>query len=102
MTEFAQERQIRTYCIVAFPGDGTWMQPSDGVIHFLSDEQIKEMEENGYPATPEQGDGGYQIVPGMSPRTLGYYLCDQPRQSGDENVIGVISSADHDNYNDEE
>ena len=49
MTEFAQ----RPHCIVAFPGTGTWMAPSDAVIQFLSNEQIKEMEEDGYPATPE-------------------------------------------------
>ena len=56
MTEFAQ----RPHCIVAFPGTGTWMAPSDAVIQFLSNEQIKEMEEDGYPATPEHDNDYYE------------------------------------------
>ena len=34
MTEFAKpdERLVRSHCIVAFPGDGTW-EPADAVLY---------------------------------------------------------------------
>ena len=40
-------------------------------------------------------DGGYEIVPGMNLGAIGYYLCDKPRTTAeDERVIGIIPPTD--------
>jgi hypothetical protein len=40
----------------------------------------------------DAADGGYEIVPGMTPAATGYYLCDHPRIN--ERVIGIIPPTD--------
>lgn len=45
----------------------------------------------------DRDDGGYEIVGGMTPNAIGFYLTDRPRSTpDDENVIGIIPPADND------
>jgi hypothetical protein len=40
--------------------------------------------------------GGFEIVPGMNDDAIGYYLCDKPRTTpDDERVIGIIPPIGH-------
>ena len=41
-------------------------------------------------------DGGYEIVPGMTSQAIGYYCCERPRTTAeDEDTIAILPPADN-------
>lgn len=83
-----------------------WVKNEDGDRRVLDDQDIAMLLRRIGVAyvwsQQDRGDGGHEIVAGMTPTANGYYLCNSPRTTpDDEKIVAVIPPIEHDEHEDE-
>ena len=77
-----------------------WVKNEDGDRRVLDDQDIAMLLRRIGVAyvwsQQDRGDGGHEIVAGMTPTANGYYLCNSPRTTpDDEKIVAVIPPIEH-------